>query len=70
MNIYELTPTNSRKSFYGKAKVIVEGSTKKLLSYNTLVAEYNSDTKEFKQILEGKLSNTTNIHLKTFKNTL
>lgn len=69
MNIYELIPTNGRKSFYGKAKVIIEGNTKKLLSYTTIVAEYNEDSKEFKQLID-KPTSTTNTHLKTFKSSL
>lgn len=36
MKRYELTPTNGRKSFYGKAVVIVdEDGTETLYSYNT-----------------------------------
>jgi len=36
MKIYELTPTNNRKSFYGKAKVIIEDNgTETLYSYGT-----------------------------------
>lgn len=38
MKIFELTPTNGRKSFGGKAKVIVENGIAKLLSYTTIVA--------------------------------
>ena len=34
---YELTPTNGRKSFYGKASVEVKGDTKTLKSYDTPV---------------------------------
>lgn len=34
--IYELTPTDGRKSFYGKAQVIInEDGSKTLYSYNT-----------------------------------
>lgn len=36
--IYELMPTNGRKSFYGKARVIIDGETQYLQSYNTIVA--------------------------------
>ena len=36
MRKYELTPTDGRKSFYGKAVVIVEDNgTETLYSYNT-----------------------------------
>lgn len=64
--IFELVPTNGRKSFGGKAKVIVENGVAKLLSYTTIVAEYKIGEKEYKQIWEGK-SNTTNSHIKAFK---
>jgi len=37
MNVYELTPTDGRKSFYGKARVIVDGGTETLVSYTTKV---------------------------------
>ena len=33
MMIVELIPTNWRKSFYGKAKVIIDGTASYLLSY-------------------------------------
>jgi hypothetical protein len=66
VNIFELTPTNGRKSFYGKAKVIVSNNVAKLVSYNTVICELNLVTNEFKQI-ESKLTNTTTSHLKAFK---
>jgi len=64
--IFELTP-QSRKSFGGKAKVIVENGVAKLLSYSTIVAEYKIGEKEYKQD-ETKYSQTTNSHIKAFKN--
>lgn len=66
MQTFELTPINGRKSFYSKARVIIENNIAKLLSYDTIVAEYNTETKEFKE--NGKYSMTTNTHIKSFKN--
>lgn len=64
--VYELTAMyDSRKSFYGKAKVIdFENGVLELLSYNTIVA----------QIIDGELiwdslgsySVTTNRHIREF----
>ena len=64
--IFELIPTNGRASFGGKAKVIVDNGVAELLSYNTVVAQINLETKEYKQIWEGN-SNTTNSHIRCFK---
>ena len=65
MRITELIPTNGRKSFYGKAKVIETDNEIKLLSYNTIVAEYNKDTNQYKE--NGKYSQTTSAHINAFK---
>jgi len=67
MQAFELTPINGRKSFGGKAKVIVENGVAKLLSYSTIVAEYKIGEKEYKQD-ETKYSQTTNKHITAFKN--
>lgn len=64
--IFELVPTNGRKSFGNKAKVIVENGVAKLLSYSTIVAEYKIGEKEYTQ--NGEYSQTTNSHIKAFKN--
>lgn len=48
--IFELIPTNGRKSFGGKAKVIVDNGVAKLLSYNIIVAQINLETREYTQI--------------------
>ena len=64
MKIYELTPINERKSFYGKAKVVETDNLIQLLSYDTIVAEFNKDTKEYK--VNGEYSQTTNTHIKSF----
>ena len=38
MKMYELSPTDSRKSFYGKARVMVEDNgTETLYSYDTAI---------------------------------
>lgn len=66
MQAFELTPINGRKSFGGKAKVIVENGVAKLLSYSTFVAEIKLENKEF--IQNGEYSQTTNSHIKAFKN--
>ena len=66
MQVFELTPTNGRKSFYGKARVIEENGVSKLLSYDTFVAEFNH--KENKMKVNGKYSMTTNTHINSFLN--
>lgn len=65
MKVFELIPTNGRKSFGGKAKVVFENGVAKLLSYTTIVAEIDLETKEYKQ--NGSYSQTTNNHIKAFK---
>ena len=65
MQIFELTQTNGRKSFGGKAKVIVENNNAKLLSYETIVAEYNLESKVFTD--NGYYSKTTTSHINAFK---
>lgn len=64
MNIVELYPVyDSRPSFYGKAKVLIdERGNKKLQSYNTIVAERNGD--ELK--VNGYYSPTTARHINEF----
>lgn len=63
--IFELVPMNGRKSFNNKAKVMVENGVAKLLSYTTIVAEIDLETKEYKQ--NSSYSQTTNNHIKAFK---
>lgn len=43
MTTYELTPTNGRKSFYGKARVIIENGAETLYSYDTAILRRLSD---------------------------
>ena len=66
MQVVELTPTNGRKSFGGKAKVIITDDKYELLSYTTIVASQDRKTGEYKQLFE-KNSSTTNTHIKAFK---
>ena len=65
MRKYELTPTDGRKSFYGKAVVIVEDNgTETLYSYNTPI---------IKRLVSGELvklwdgwTATTDRHIQAF----
>lgn len=66
MKTFELIPTNGRKSFNGKCRVIEQGGTVQLLSYDTIVGEINLETREYIQLWEGK-SRTTSSHIKAFK---
>ena len=65
MKTFELTPANGRKSFGGKARVLVENNKAKLVSYDTIVAEYDLKSKKF--VINGEYSKTTNTHIKSFK---
>lgn len=65
MEMYELIPDNGRKSFYGKAKVVIDDNGNEIL--------YSYDTPIIKRDINGKLtklwsgwSNTTGIHIKSF----
>ena len=64
METFELTPINSRKSFYGKAKVKTENNISQLISYSTVVAEYNHETN--KMTVNGWYSATTATHINAF----
>lgn len=65
MSIMELCPYyDSAKSFYGKAKVIEIGNDVFLVSYTTVVAFYNRETK-IAQVV-GTFSPTTLRHIKEF----
>lgn len=67
MYIMELSPLNSnRKSFYGKAKVIIQDNgTIQLMSYTTIVCEIDTHN-NFNMLWDGK-SNTTTRHINEFK---
>ena len=65
MKMYELIPNNGRKSFYGKAKVVIDGNGNETL--------YSYDIPIIKRDINGKLtklwsgwSNTTGTHIKAF----
>ena len=64
-NIFELSAIyDSRKSFYGKARVLVdENGVYYLLSYDTIVAKVENGTYES----YGNYSQTTTRHQKEFK---
>lgn len=65
MRIYELTPTDGRESFYGKAVVqIEENGTETLLSYGTpIIKRFVSG--EMVKLWDG-WSATTGRHIKAF----
>ena len=67
MYVMELTPQHTtRKSFYGKAKVLIQDNgTIQLQSYNTIVCEI--DTYNNFNILWSGKSNTTARHINEFK---
>lgn len=65
MRTFELQPTNGRKSFGGKAKVIETDDKIELKSYNTIVAQIDKQSNEF--TVNGKYSLTTNTHIKSFR---
>jgi len=68
MKTFELTPIDSRKSFYKKCRVEIKNNISTLISYDTKVAQYNHKTNEIK-ILKGFdswTSKTTNRHINAF----
>ena len=68
MQRYELsTQYDSRASFYGKARVEVQGDTKTLVSYITEVATIKDlGNGEYDVTVKGTYSNTTLRHIKEF----
>lgn len=65
MRTYELTPTDGRKSFYGKAVVMVEDNgTETLYSYNTPIIK-RLVSGELVKIWDGWTA-TTGRHIKAF----
>lgn len=64
MKTFELSPINGAKSFYGKCRVIEENGVSQLLSYDTVVAEYNYRTNLMKVF--NAQSNTTIKHINAF----
>ena len=66
MKIYELIPRNGRKSFYGKAQVMVDDNgDETLLSYCTPIMRVNKNGM-VTRLYDGELSMTTATHLKSF----
>ena len=63
--MYELQPTNGRKSFGRKAIVYDDGKTAQLRSYDTIVAEVTYWHPD-KAVVYGWYSSTTAIHINTF----
>lgn len=65
MKVYDLSPNNGRKSFYGKAKVyITEDGTEILYSYNTPIIRRDI-TGKLTRLYSG-WSATTGAHIKAF----
>ena len=65
MKVYELTPDNGRKSFYGKAKVYIdENGTETLYSYGTPILRRGKGGNLVK--LWGGWSATTGRHIAAF----
>lgn len=66
MEIYELIPTNSQKSFHGKAIVIIDDEgTETLISYDTPIIERTADGK-LNRLWFGDWTATTGRHIKSF----
>ena len=63
-NVYELKPTDSHKSFYGKATVIAADGLRLLRSYSTIVA-YFDENGVFHRTWNG-WSATTGRHVAAF----
>lgn len=65
MKMYELTPTNGRKSFYGKARVLIDDDgTETLYSYNTPIIK-RTTSGELVKLWDG-WSATTGRHIVAF----
>lgn len=62
--MYELIPTNGRKSFYGKAKVVIDGGAKTLYGYDTPVIRREADG-TLTRLYDGWTA-TTGAHIKSF----
>ena len=65
MKMYELIPTNGRKSFYGKAKVVIEDDgSETLYSYNIPIITRKPNG-EYIKLYNGWTA-TTGTHIKSF----
>ena len=68
-NIYYLDARfDNRKSFYNKALIIETSKTIKLKSYDTIILQYNKQTKTIKFLCRDPwaFSQTTNRHINEF----
>ena len=65
MNRKELPTMTSQKSYYGKAKICLNGTNVLLLSYNTFVAKITKEG-EFVRLWDG-YSATTQKHINSFR---
>ena len=65
MKMYDLIPTNGRKSFYGKAKVEVNDGEEILYSYNTPIIKKSADG-TLTRLYQDEPSMTTCTHIKSF----
>ncbi len=64
MKVFELRPTNGRKSFYGKASVIEKDNGDiELRSYDTIVARIRN--RKFERLWSGYSATTMN-HINSF----
>jgi len=69
LKIYELSARyDRRKSFYGKAHILETSKTIKLKSYDTIILQYNKQTKTIKFLCRDPwaFSQTTNRHINEF----
>lgn len=65
MKIFELH-SDTRKSFYGKCKVIEDEDVATLYSYDTKIMSYNLNTKEVETFAAYNISPTTKRHQEAF----
>lgn len=67
MKIYDLIPTNGRKSFYGKAKIHIDNQgVETLYSYNTPIIRKEVNGKLTALYNGDKYGTTTAAHVKSF----
>ena len=64
MRMYELIPTNGRKSFYGKAQILVDETGETLFSYSAPILHIDKSGK-MTRLWDG-WSATTGTHIKSF----
>lgn len=64
MRVFELVPCNSRKSFYGKAKVVQINGESILISYDTGVCKIDANGNFVR--MWGGYSQTTMHHINSF----